>query len=84
MSQNKPSWKPWHNVVWGLFLIGTPISAWYLSNSPIAGQPVEIWWLFMAGLTLILFVTGHGIAGSWKGALLHLILHGQEMVCRHD
>lgn len=70
MGSINTAWKAWHNLAWALFLAGMPFSVWYLSKSPIAGKPVVMWWLFMTGLVLILFITGHGITGSWKGALV--------------
>lgn len=65
MGSTKNYWKPWHNAAWLVFLVGMPILAWIFAN-----KPVQVWWLLMAGLISILFITGHGITGSWKGALI--------------
>lgn len=63
--KKKTNWTPWHNLSWAAYLIGLPMAAWYLSSNPL-----KVWWLFMAASVAILFITGHGITGSWKGALI--------------
>jgi hypothetical protein len=63
--KKKQSWKWWHSTIWGLFITGLPILAYYQQN-----QLVGVWWIFMVGFVLILLVTGHGVTGSWKGVLI--------------
>lgn len=64
-SEKKQGWEWWYTVIWGVFIIILPIVAFYQVD-----HLIRVWWFFIAGFILILLITGHGVTGSWKGALI--------------
>jgi hypothetical protein len=61
------NWEWWH---YGILSIVIVVCGVMLSNSALALNPVQSWWLVMALLLVFLLTAGHGITGSWRGAFI--------------
>lgn len=59
------SWTLGHTIAWIVFIIALPIACTYQME-----HPREMWWMLIIGFAAISLITGHGITGSWKGALV--------------